>query len=105
MQNTEYYEKITACVNYQAYQFQLPRQLSLTAYEQLRCFVEQQGENINPPSIGVLNIHHADFFLQFPTYGFPYFKINFYPQVPATKVQHYLRLFNNQLQYLLTLDS
>jgi len=100
MQKIEYYKKVTACVNYQAYQFRLPTELSQTAYEQLRHFVETQGENINPANIGVLNIQHQDFFVQFPTYGFPYFTLNFYPQVPTSTVQYYLRLFNNQLQYL-----
>ncbi len=93
---------MTACVNYQAYQFDFPSHFSQTAYQILRQSIENEGENINPPELGVLHICHPLFFIQFPAYGFPYFKINFYVHVAGFEVQHYLRLFNNQLDYAYT---
>ncbi len=105
MKNQVFHQKITACVNYQAYRFALPSDLSTAHYQILRQFIADFGENINPPEIPVLHILHAHFFIQFPSYGFPYFKVNFYPQVPLTEVQHYLRLFNNQLHYLCELKA
>lgn len=95
-----YHHRVTACVNYQAYQFDLPASLTPTAYEKLRTFISRFGENLNPSTIAVLHLSHPLFFIDFPAYGFPYFKVSFYPEVATTRVDDYLRLFENQLHYL-----
>jgi hypothetical protein len=97
----KYYQPIDSCVNYQAYQFRLPTALSVDAYQQIRAYVKSFGDNLNPEAIKVLHIEHELFFIDFPAYGFPYFKISFYPQTPATKVKNYLYLLNNKLYSLL----
>ena len=74
----KYYQRSEACINYETYQFTLPKILSNTAYTQLRHDINALGENSNSAEIIVLHIKHTDFFIDFPSQGFPYFKISFY---------------------------
>ncbi len=96
----KYYCHITSCVTYQAYQFGMAN-LTVQHYARLKEFVQNLGENTYPPNISVLHIKHSQFFLDFPGYGFPVFKISFYPWTPPEQVTYYLELLNNYLVQLL----
>jgi len=88
------YHPIPSCVAYQAYEFELSH-CSLKQFEKLRAFVQSLGENLNPPTIGVLHVAHPAFFISFPSYGYPVFKISFYPATPADQIRHYLNLLSD----------
>lgn len=96
----KHYHVIQACVKYQAFEFLMPITLNLKNYELLRQFVQQFGENRNPPQLKVLHIKHPLFFIDFPAYGFPTFKITFYKNTLLEDVEHYLTLVNNYLDQL-----
>lgn len=96
-QKNQYQRRVSACVRYQAYVFPLPKELSKPGYARLRRQVERLGQNRNPPALQVLHIEHPEFFIDFPAYGFPSFKISFYPDAPAQIVARYLGYLNQAL--------
>ena len=95
------YSRISACLKYQAYEFILPDNLAIEHYTALRKFVKSLGKNVNPPSINVLHIEHRLFFLDFPGYGFPGFKINFYKHTSAKEVYYYLNMIDSYLNEMM----
>jgi len=95
------YRLIETCVKYQAYEFDLPTQLKVPAYEQLRYFVTTYGENTNPETINVLHIQNPLFFIDFPGYGFPIFKISFFKQTAPEQIEYYLQQIDGYLDKLL----
>jgi len=84
-------------VRYHSYRFFLPKYWSRLVHEELGAFVLSLGENRYPPEIGVLQVRHASFFIDYPSFGFPYFKISFYLSCPQKIRLHYLRLLADQL--------
>ena len=92
-----YYRQIEGCVTYQVYEFELTH-CSLQHYEKLRVFIQTLGRNNYPQEIGVLQIKHKLFFISFPTYGYPIFKINFYRWTSSEQVTYYLNLLNDYLE-------
>ena len=96
----QYYRPIQRCVNYQAYEFSLDKGLTQPQYEQLRLFVQTLGKNRNPTTFNVLHIRNQYFFLDFPSYGFPTFKISFYKHISKQKVEIYLDKINDYMHQL-----
>jgi hypothetical protein len=96
----KYYHRIVACVTYQAYEFKLDG-LTQQHYARLNSFVQPLGDNTYPLNFKVLHIKHKFFFLDFPAYGFPVFKISFYQWTPPEQITYYLELINNYFGQLL----
>ncbi len=92
---------VETCVKYQVYEFDLPRQLESSTYKQLRDFVITYGENTNPDTINVLHIRNPLFFIDFPSYGFPIFKISFFKQTAPEQIEYYLQQIDGYLDKLL----
>lgn len=96
-----YYHPIQTCVNYQAYEFDLSSILTEQAYTKLRHFIANYGENTNPATINVLHIQNPLFFIDFPSYGFPIFKISFLKKTTHKQTEYYLQQINGYLAQLL----
>jgi hypothetical protein len=96
-----YYCKIKTCVKYQVYEFQLPENLTREHYDILRIFMQTFGENKYPERLKVLHLQHPEFFIDFPDYGFPVFKINFYKQTSLKQVDYYLNIINTYMNHLM----
>jgi hypothetical protein len=99
-----YYQYVKNCIRYQTYQFQLAM-LSEPQYLLLKQFISSLGENTNPIDFPVLHIKHSLFFIDFPNYGFPYFKLTFYKTTPSQEVTYYLNKINNFLNLLLSKEE
>ncbi len=97
-----HYKAISSCVAYQSYQFDFPLKFHLHAYEKLRAFILGLADNHYPTHLQVLQLQHPDFILDFPAYGFPYFKIRFYRHVSLKMQKNYLRLLNVRLESCIT---
>lgn len=96
-----YYRSVQTCVKYQVYEFDLPSQLTESAYQKLRHFIANYGENTNPTTINVLHIENRLFFIDFPSYKFPVFKISFFKQTTPEQVEYYLQQISGYLAQLL----
>ncbi|GEM_PF-1295660 len=94
--NMVHYSRISTCVTYQAYEFKIGK-LSQPHYTKLKNLVQTLGENIYPSHLGVLHICHKFFFLDFPSKGFPIFKISFYSWTPPEQIEYYLKLLNEYI--------
>ena len=94
------YEKVDSCVRYHSYRFLLPKNWQQKQHQSLAKFVLSLGENKYPESLGVLQIRHDAFFLDYPSFGYPYFKISFYKDCSKKTRQNYLRLLADQLHYI-----
>ncbi len=95
-----YYQNVKHCIRYQTYQFQLDK-LTEQQYFLLRQFIYALGKNTNPVDFPVLHIKHNLFVIDFPNYGFPYFKISFNKTTSTKEVDYYLIKINNFLNTLL----
>ncbi len=95
----QYYRKIETCVKYQVYEFKLPETLNKERYQVLRAFIQTLGNNSYPSCLKVLHLRHTDFFIDFPDYGFPVFKINFYKR--TKQVDYYLNIINTYMNNLI----
>jgi len=93
------YKKIAHCTRYHSYQFSLPLHWQQHQFALMRDYVLNLGENRYPDDFEVLQIRHELFMIDFPGYGFPYFKVNFYPDTKQQQQQYYLGLLVNQLHY------
>ena len=87
-------------MRYHSYRFLLPKCWSRQAHKQLGTFVLSLGENRYPAEIDVLQVRHVSFFIDYPSFGFPYFKVSFYHGCPKKIRRHYLRLLADQLHYI-----
>jgi len=99
----QYYQKIETCVKYQVYEFKLPENLSEECYQILRTFIQTFGDNHYPLRLKVLHLQHSNFFIDFPDYGFPVFKVSFYKQTPLKQVDYYLNIINTYMNNLITI--
>ncbi|MCP4697317.1 MAG: hypothetical protein GY862_10760 [Gammaproteobacteria bacterium] len=100
-----HYQSVQACVAYLSYEFVLPSQLDEEKFAQLRSFISKLGENLYPAAIKVLHVKAQWFFVDFPSYGFPTFKINFFKDAPPPEVNTCLQLLNSQINSLLQEDA
>jgi hypothetical protein len=96
----KYYRRIQSCTKYQRYEFGL-KDLTQQHHALLRDFVQTFGESSNPPHLKVLHVKHHAFFIDFPAYGFPVFKISFYKHISPQQAEYYLDLINDYLTQLL----
>ncbi|MDY6992869.1 MAG: hypothetical protein SVR94_09745 [Pseudomonadota bacterium] len=94
-----YYRRIATCGNYKAYTFELTG-FEFEHYCALKTFIQTLGQNHYPQTVQVLRIQQRAFFIDFPAYGFPYFKISFYRQNPQTIIDQYLNLINDYLNQI-----
>lgn len=92
-----HYRQIESCVTTQTYEFEL-KHCSLQHYEKLRDFIQTLGKNHYPQEIGVIQIRHKFFFMSFPTYGYPVFKISFHRWTSPDQMMYYLNLLNDYLE-------
>jgi len=99
-----YYQYVKSCLRHQAYQFQL-HMLTEQQFYLLKQFIRSLGNNTNPTDFPVLHIKHTLFFIDFPNYGFPYFKFTFYKTTPAQEVEYYLTKTNHFLNTLLSKEE
>ncbi|MCV6637994.1 hypothetical protein [Candidatus Albibeggiatoa sp. nov. NOAA] len=99
-----HYQYVKSCIRYQTYQFQL-NQLTEQQHFLLKQFVGSLGNNANPIDFPVLHIKHSLFFIDFPSYGFPYFKLTFYKTTSPQEVEHYLNKTNDFLNQLLSQEE
>jgi hypothetical protein len=97
----QYYQKIETCVKYQGYEFKLPETLSAENYQTLKTFMQTLGENSYPLRLKVLHLRHGYFFIDFPDYGFPIFKVNFYKKTPLEQVDNYLNIINTYMNNII----
>ena len=95
----KYYRHVPACGRYQAYVFELTT-LKPEDYVQLKAFIQTLGEQRYPQSLPVMRIKHRAFFIDFPAYGFPYFKVSFYRHSTQTLIEAQLKLINDFLNHI-----
>lgn len=94
-----YYQEISYCLNYRSYQFNLAG-LEKWQYEMLKRWISSLGDNQYPTDFPVLQIKNPVFIIEFPNYGFPYFKIMFAKAVPNGEIQQHLCYINEFLNLL-----
>jgi len=80
------YQRMEACVQYHAYEFTLPETLSPDHYAKLRAFIQGLGDVEELVGMQLIRVRAPDFFVDFPAYGFPLFKISFYKHVAGTRI-------------------
>lgn len=97
-----HYQYVKSCIRYQTYQFQLAT-LTEQQYIVLKQFITTLGENTT--DFPVLHIKHSQFFIDFPSYGFPYFKLTFYKTTSPQEVNQYLHKINDFLNKLYSTEE
>jgi hypothetical protein len=94
-----YYQEINYCLNYRSYQFSLAG-LEKWQYEMLKRWINSLGDNQYPNDFPVLRIKHPAFMIEFPSYGFPYFKVMFAKTTSTGEIQQHLCYMNEFLDLL-----
>lgn len=94
------YKKIPACVKYKSYVFPLGKNISQENYNVLKTFLKTLGQD-EPEYLGVMRVRGDWGFLDYPSYGFIEFKVNFYKTTSEKICSAYLQKMHEKLLFLL----